>query len=366
MILHRYFARRYARSFLTVTGVFFVLVSLADMIEQAREHGDEAGAGFRDILALTLLNAPQALYELLPLLVILATIALFLALARSSELVVSRAAGRSALHTLVAPVAVIFAIGLLALAILNPLAAATSRAYEARVTSLEDRGASILAVDEGGLWLRQGGPDGQSVIRAERANLDGTRLSGVTFLTFTEEGRPLRRIDALRAELGDGAWELTEAKSWPLGQAEVPEAEAEVSPTMEIPSTLTAAQIRDSFGEPAAIPIWELPGFINRLQAAGFSARRHSVYFHTQLALPAFLTAMLLIGAAFTLRQHRGSRTGALVLAAICLSFGLYFVRNFAQVLGESGQIPVLLAAWAPPLAGIALSLAMLLHTEDG
>ena len=42
------------------------------------------------------------------------------------------------------------------------------------------------------------------------------------------------------------------------------------------------------------------------------------------------------------------------------------FLRNFAQALGDSGQIPVLLAAWSPPLAAVMLSLGLLLHLEDG
>ncbi|SLN18178.1 LPS export ABC transporter permease LptG [Roseisalinus antarcticus] len=366
MTLDRYLARRFVMSFLTVTGVFFVLLSLADLIEQARQFGDEETASFGDIVSLTLLNAPQALYDLLPLLVILSSIALFLALSRSSELVVARAAGRSALRSLLAPILVVATIGVLGLAFLNPLVAATSKAYEQRVTALEDRGASIVAVDSGGLWLRQGGVEGQSVIRAERSNLDGTRLSGVTFITFSPDGHPLRRIDSDRAELIDGAWRLNDAKSWPLGNAEVPEAEAEFQPVVEVPSTLTADQIRDSFGEPSSIPIWELPRFIQRLKAAGLSARRHEVYFQSQLAQPAFLVAMLLIGAGFTLRHNRGGRTGMLVLTAISLSFGLYFIANFAEILGENDQVPILLAAWAPPLAGIALSLGLLLHLEDG
>ena len=48
------------------------------------------------------------------------------------------------------------------------------------------------------------------------------------------------------------------------------------------------------------------------------------------------------------------------------LGFTLYFVRNFAQILGENGQIPILLAAWAPPVAAILLPLGLLLHLEDG
>ena len=73
-----------------------------------------------------------------------------------------------------------------------------------------------------------------------------------------------------------------------------------------------------------------------------------------------------MIGAAFTMRPGRLGRTGLMVLLALGLGFGLYFIRNLAQVLGENGQLPVALAAWAPPLAGILLALGLLLHAEDG
>ena len=58
--------------------------------------------------------------------------------------------------------------------------------------------------------------------------------------------------------------------------------------------------------------------------------------------------------------------SGTMVLIALGLGFAIYFIRNFAQILGESGQIPVLLAAWSPPTAAIALSLGILLNLEDG
>ena len=75
---------------------------------------------------------------------------------------------------------------------------------------------------------------------------------------------------------------------------------------------------------------------------------------------------MVMIGASFTLRHQRGGRTGMMVMFAILLAFVIYFIRNFALVLGENGQLPALLAAWAPPLAAIGLSMGILLHNEDG
>jgi lipopolysaccharide export system permease protein len=363
VILHRYFARRFLRSFLATFAIFFAMLFVIDLIDQVRRFRAEE-AGLMQIAALSLLNIPQFLYLILPLVVILATIALFLALARSSELVVTRAAGRSALAALLGPVTVALMIGLVGIAAFNPIVAATSREYQDRAGDLRGR-PSVLAVSQDGLWLRQGDDSGQAVINAERSNLDGTVLHGVTVITFDAGGSPHQRISAATARLTSGAWELRDVKLWPLS-AENPEADAMAMPGFTLPSTLTPAQIRDSFGTPAQVPIWDLPRFIAQLQEAGFTARRHQVWFQMELALPAFLVAMVLIGAAFTLRHQRGGRTGIMVLLAILLSFAVYFLRSFAQILGESGDIPVLLAAWVPPFVGIGLALGLLLHNEEG
>ncbi len=364
MILHRYFARRFLFTFLGVFAVFFLIMMFLDLVEQLRRYAT-ADASFFDILTLTLLNVPQGIYRIMPLIMILATIALFLGLARSSEMVVTRAAGRSALRALAAPLAVALMIGLLSVAILNPIVAGTSKEYEARGDALRGD-SSVLSIGSSGLWLRQGSAAGQTVIRAQSANLDGTELTGVTFMTFADGGEPAQRVDASAARLVTGAWMLEDAKSWQLKGETTPEAAASLHDTLRIPSTLTPDQIRDSFGTPSSIPIWELPAFIDRLRTAGFSAQRHLVWFHGELALPVFLVSMVMIGASFTLRHQRGGRTGMMVMFAILLAFIIYFIRNFAQVLGENGQLPAVLAAWAPPLAAIGLSLGFLLHNEDG
>lgn len=366
MTLHLYFARRFLTTFLFVFGVFFLFLFLIDLIEQVRRFGTSE-VSFGTLLTLTLLNVPETLYQVLPLLVILATLALFLALARSSELVVTRASGRSALNSLTAPVAVAALIGVVSVGALNPIVAATSRQYERLSDRLTGSGASTVSVTQDGLWLRQGGAQGQTVIRADRASLDGTDLVGVTFFGFDLEGRPRYRIDADRARLVTGAWEIDNAKEWRFEDGtRVPDDEAFEADRLSLASNLTREQIIDSFGSPSAIPIWELPSFIGRLESAGFSSRIHRTYFQRELALPVLLVAMVLIGAGFTMRHTRFARTGPMVVMALALGFTLYFIRNFAVILGETGQIPILLAAWGPPVASVLLPLGLLLHLEDG
>ena len=364
MTLHLYFARRFAMTFLGVFMVFAMLQGLLDLIEELRNLGQ--GAGLRDALYLTFLRLPEALYGIMPLVMILASIAMFLALARSSELVVARAAGRSGLAILAGPALVALLFGGAIVAVMNPVVAATSRQYVALSEMYETGTRSVISIGREGLWLRQGGEDGQAVIRAARANADASVLYDVSIVTYHPDGGPRTRFEARQALLEDGAWHLRQVKSWPLTPGLNPEAGALTHATYRLPSPLTQGGIRDRFGKPNSVAIWDLPLFIAGLEEAGFSARRHLVWMHGELARPLFLVAMLLIGAGFTMRPARLGRTGLAVLTAVLLGFGLYYVRDFAQILGESGQISPALAAWVPPCASVLLALGLVLHMEDG
>lgn len=365
MTLALYIARRFAMTVLTVFAGFFVLLYLIDMIEQIRRFAD-ADIGLGAAAELALLNTPQAVYRILPMILVLASIAMFLGLARASELIVIRAAGRSALRMLVAPLLTTLAIGALAVALLNPIVAGTSKRYETLANRYRLGEGNVLSVSREGLWLRQGGPAGQTVIRAARSNTDGTVLYDTTFLAFAEASGPVARIDAAEARLTEGAWRLTDAKEWRFVEGTNPERDARWYATLDLPSDLTPDQIRDSFGTPSSIAIWDLPAFIAGLEKAGFSARKHTVWFQMELALPLLLMAMVLVGAGFTMRHARAGHSGVMVMLAIVSGFAIFLIRNFAQVLGENGQIPVLLAAWSPPVAAMLLSLTLLLHLEDG
>jgi lipopolysaccharide export system permease protein len=359
MTLGWYFVKRFAGMVLRVLLIFFGIMMLIDIIDQLRRFSD-TDIALADAARLALMNVPESLYRILPLIFIMAALAMFLNLAKSSELVVVRAAGQSGIRFLAAPVGTALALGAFAVAVLNPLVAATTKEYDRLWAQHSANGGSLLSLADTGLWLRQGGEAGQTVIQAARSNADGTELFGVTFLTYGPDGAALQRTEAGSARLETGAWVLRDAKTWDL-QVTNPETVA-----MRAEADLTPDAIRDSFGTPSAIPIWDLPAYITGLENAGFSARSHRVWFQMELAMPLLLAAMVMVAAGFSMRHARFGKPGKLVLMAMLIGFGLFFLRNFAQVLGENGQIPVLMAAWFPPLAAVMMSLGLLLHLEDG
>ena len=365
MTLSLYVARKFFWIVVSVFFIFFGIMMLIDIIEQLRKFSS-TDIAVTTAAYMALMNVPESLYRILPLILIMAAITLFLGLARSSELVVVRAAGRSGLSFLVAPVVTALLIGAFAVAVLNPLVAATSKKYDVLFAKQSQGQGSVLSVSDSGLWLRQGGVDGQTVIQAARANSDGTELFGVTYLTFGADGLPITRIEAEKAVLEPGAWALTAAKQWNLRETNPESTSTAMAQGLRVPSELTRDSIRDSFGTPSAIPIWGLPTYIDGLEQAGFSARSYQVWLQMELAQPVLLAAMVLIAAGFTMRHARFGKTGTMVLYALLGGFGIFFLRNFTQVLGNTGQIPIVLAAWTPPVAAALASLGLLLHLEDG
>lgn len=124
MILARYVANRYLRAFLLLAGVFLAILLLIDMVEQIRRFADN-GITLGDAAELSALAVAGSFYTILPLIGLLAAIMLFLALSRSSEMVAIRASGRSALRVVAAPAVMAALIGIFAVAVLNPMVAAT-------------------------------------------------------------------------------------------------------------------------------------------------------------------------------------------------------------------------------------------------
>ncbi|MFX0540890.1 LPS export ABC transporter permease LptG [Roseovarius sp. S4756] len=365
MRLHRYFARKFAVTFFVVLMIFAAILALVDLMNQVGRY-DVAQIGFTSVLGLTLLGTPAAIYEFLPLAMILASLALFLGLARSSELVVTRALGWSALRVIIAPLVVSLIIGAVAVAVFNPVVSGLGRRYEALSRQFCGGDQTLLSIGADGLWLRQGTEDGQPVIHARSANHDGSDLQSVTFLMFDANGAPTERIDAGRATLEDGFWTLQDAKDWMFNNFANPEAGAKRRDGMRVQTSLTPARIAASAGTAMSVSVWKLRAHIAQLERAGFSSRRPLIWLQTELARPLFLAVMVLIGAAFTMRHGRSGHTGLMVLFALLSGFALYFIRNFALILGENGQLPILISVWAPPLAGLLMALGLILHLEDG
>ena len=79
-----------------------------------------------------------------------------------------------------------------------------------------------------------------------------------------------------------------------------------------------------------------------------------------------FVAAMVFMAASFSLRLSREGGVAKVILFSAACGFGVYFFSDLTRVLGQSGAVPVLLAATAPAIAAILIGMTLLFNQEDG
>jgi lipopolysaccharide export system permease protein len=357
-----YIGRHFLVGFVALFFIFLALVLLFDCVELMRRAATKPEVTFGLVIRLAFLKLPHMAQMLFPFAVLFGAMAAFWRLTRFNELVITRAAGVSAWQFLLPALFLAFGLGALQVAVLNPFASALLARYERMEAVLFKGQKSLLALSQTGLWLRQANARGQSVVHAAQALQHGTDVELRDVLVFSYEGsdRFLERIDAEYARLESGFWHLQKAS------LVRPERPPQFEQDFWLPTDLTLARIQDSFAPPDTLSFWVLPSFIKTLEEAGFSAIRHRLHWHTLLASPLLMCAMVLIAATFSLRHGRRGGTTAVIAGGAFAGFALYFFSDVVFALGMSDSLPVTLAAWTPTGVAMLLGLAMLLHLEDG
>jgi lipopolysaccharide export system permease protein len=358
--LSTYFGRVYLGRLGLVLSLLLFLSLTIDIVELLRRAGNRPDLGFSLLLKMSLLKLPSLGERLLPFALLFGGMLSLTRLTRTNELVVARAAGVSVWQFLAPTVFLAFLIGTLVVTVVNPIASALLSRYEQLDAKFMRGRTSSLALSSTGLWLREADREGQVVVHALRVAQQGVELNDAIFFFFEGSDRFVRRIDAKFARLQDGSWQMEGVL------ISSPDRPAQSLPSYEVPTTLTFARINDSFASPETLSFWALPGFIDTLEQAGFSAVRHRLHLHALLALPMLLFAMGIIAATFSLRLTRRGGTGLLIAGGVLVGFVLYFFSELVQAAGQSGTIPVTLAAWSPAGVSVLLGLATLLHLEDG
>jgi lipopolysaccharide export system permease protein len=192
--------------------------------------------------------------------------------------------------------------------------------------------------------------------------LHGKRMIASQVSVFRLDGRDrlLTRIEATQATLSGGAWQLQNARA--IRPEQMPEPPA----TIDLPTDLTVARVQESFASPDTLSFWTLPDFIALLDRSGFSSIRHRLHFQSLLAQPLLCATMALVAAGFSMRPARRGGVAQMIASGVATGFALFVVSKIAEEFGQTGALPVALAAWAPAVSGMMVAIALLLHTEDG
>jgi len=356
-IIDRYLVREYLTFMgigVAVAAALFVVIDLVQTLDKYLR----VKPPLVYILEHFAYRLPAALHDGLPVVMLVATIFLFLTLSRYHELTALKAAGVS-LYRVSAPV---LGVGLV-------VAIGAGLFQELALPVLNERGEEVDRVKIRGqaprhlqsrqrLWVRSADT---RFYRVELLNPGTSDLYGVTILELDREFRLTGRLDARRAHWTAGGWELSDGAYREIG----PEGKVQT-----VPFGWTALDLKEELEDflriqkpVSTMSFWELRDYIGQLEAAGFQIRKYLVELYSKLSFPLVNLVMVLVAIPFALQSPRGGRLVGIGLAIVIMA-GYLVVHYVALAFARADLLPPLIAAWTANVIFVGIGVSLLLRAR--
>lgn len=301
---------------------------------------------------------PIALHQGLPVVMLLATIFLFLTLNRWHELTALKAAGMS-LYRISAPILVTGLLVSISAGLFQEFVLPILSTGREEVDRVKIRGQLPRHLQtRTRLWLRSAE---RRFYRVELLNPASQDLYGITILEVDSEFRLVSRIDARHARWNPDGWEFVDGTIRELDST---------GQVTTVPFVRTAVELEETIQDftdvqkrPTEMSYRELRDYVARLEAAGFRVTKYLVGMYGKLSGPLESLIMILVAIPFALQAPRGGRLYGIGLA-IAIMAGYLVVDRSARALGQAELLPPLLAAWTANVIFLGVGTALFLRSR--
>jgi lipopolysaccharide export system permease protein len=182
----------------------------------------------------------------------------------------------------------------------------------------------------------------------------------LTVFRFDNDYQFKERIEAQQATLEDGYWLFRSVHRYTLNEPPIDQ------DSLKLATSLTAAQVRNSFSTPETVSFWQLPGYIRSSESSGFATAGYRLQYHKLIAQPFLLAAMVMLAASVSLRFFRFGGVQKMVLSGVGAGFLLYVLSKVTEDLSKAELMHPIASAWLPVCVGGLTGFLALLYQEDG
>lgn len=333
---------------LAIALVFLVLLGLDFIFTLFEEIGDTGeGYGFGDAVLYVIMIIPRHIYEFLPIIALIGSLAGLGVLASSNELVVMQAAGVEAGRIVWAVMKPALAIMLFGLLLGEYVAPELQLRAEVRKAVA---GGQEVMLSRYGYWQRAG----NQYMHFNAIEPEGI-LHGVTIYRFNDERQPVANTFAERAvyqESGSGDYWMLENVEETLFHREEGEVRSSnrkmEQKTWEVDLTPELLQIL--IIEPEKMGISDLFRYARRFESQGQDADRYYLSFWAKVFQPLTTAVLVLVAISFIFGPLREATMGYRLFVSICFGLLFWIVQRLFHTISLVYQFEPLVAVLFPIL----------------
>jgi LPS export ABC transporter permease LptG/LPS export ABC transporter permease LptF len=357
-LFDRYLVREYVVFIGIGTLVGAVLFLVVDLL-QTLDRFLRVKPPFTYIFQHFAYRLPAELYKGLPMIVLIATVFLFLTLTRQRELDAMKAAGVS-LYRLSIPVLLTALAISMAAVIFQETALPELNAKAEEVDRVKIRGQLPRHLQrQTQIWYRSSDTRFWRMALLDPA---GRSMEGVMVMDIDADFRLVDRLDARQARWTPDGWLLTDGVYRQIGPLNRLNSEAFDSRLVVMPEHIDDfIQVQNA---PDTMSFLELRAYVAKLQEGGHQVGKYLVQLYSKLSFPLVHVIMALVAIPFALVSPRSGGRAMGIGVAIAIAVAYWMVHSMALAFAQADLLPPALAAWTANIVFAGLGAALFLSAR--
>jgi LPS export ABC transporter permease LptF/LPS export ABC transporter permease LptG len=357
-LMDRYLIRQYLIYLGIGTLIGAVLIGVVDLL-QTLDRFLRIKPPFTTILEHFAYRLPGELYKGLPMIVLIATVFLFLSLTRQRELDAFKAAGISLYRASLPILLVAGAISVLAVAF-QEIVLPDINAKSEEVDRVKIRGQLPRHLQrQTQIWYRS---SDTRFFRMALLDPVGKSMEGLTVLDISRDFRMEERLDARAAQWSADGWQLTDGVFRRVGPQNRVTSEMFDSRLLPMPEHIDDfIQLQNA---PDTMSFLELRAYVARLRDGGHRVTRYLVQLYSKLSFPLVHVIMALVAIPFALVSPRSGGRAMGIGVAIVIAVGYWVVHSIALAFAQADLLPAALAAWTANIVFAGIGTALFLSAR--
>ncbi len=358
LIINKYLTHEFLKIVFIMSLSFFGLGFIINLFEEINFFKD-FDVGIKVPIFLSVLFVPSLLYNMFPFVVFLTGIWFFRKIKKSDEIIGMKISGMSNFSVIIVPCFVAIILGLVFVAIINPLTSTLVKKYETIKGSYKKEQKYLAALTVNGIWIKENNFGKNYLIRSK--NLDNNNLKEVSIYKFDSENNFLERIEARSADISSTNWNLENAtvidKNGKYLYKNIN--------NLIYQSNFDVKKIKSLYSNLDTVSFWSLKDEIKLLKDRGYSTNEMRARLQRSFAFPLFLVSMVLLAGVFTLGISIKESDWSYIFISIITSVLIFYFNDFSAALGKTDKLPVEVSVWMPILIIFVFGAVGVIHANQ-
>ena len=337
--------------FLIMTSLVFILNLLSEL-----DFFKDENVSISFTLFLSLLNSPIQIFELFPFILLITIQLFFIKFFENKEIEIFKYSGLKNSSILYILSGLSILTGILIISIFYHLSSNLKNIYLEIKSGYTTDGKYLAVITKNGLWIKD--KIDNKVIITNASAIDQNFLNNIFITEFDENFNVIRNIKSNKIDISSNKWQIIDAKIFEENDYSNKE-------LLYLKTNFDFNRIQTLYSNLSALSFFELYQLRENYKKLNYSTTEVDMHLSKLITYPIFLLLITLLSSVLMLNIKHIRGTTFKISIGLFFAVIIYYLNNFAYVLGSTERISIIFSIFLPILILLSINCLMLYKINE-